>query len=371
MGRGGGGSFVGGVGQKSIGVLDIYGFEIFQQNGFEQFCINYVNERLQQVFIDLTLRQEQKEYQDEGMKWKDIKYFDNKIVCDLIEGTNPPGIFRLLDDTCRTVHSLDSFTCDTKFMEKVHKSLNGHEHLVLNGPMAFTIKHYAGEVNYDVNEFCFKNNDSLYTSVVMCMQSSGNGFFCGLFPEDVANEKQAPMTSGQKIRQSAGQLMKKLSVCEPHYVRCIKSNTKKAAMSFDSGLVEHQVKYLGLLENVRVKRSGYAYRHYFNVFLNRFAPLMDQPPVSMSDPSGVQQFVDFVCRKYATGQFPIVREEFGVGRTKVFVKSPETIFYLEELLEQKLDPEGYKLKMKEFKESESRAKRAQGSVGLKQGCTLI
>jgi len=328
-----------------------------------------VNERLQQVFIDFTLRQEQKEYQDEGIKWKDIKYFDNKIVCDLIEGTSPPGIFRLLDDTCRTVHSLDSFTCDQKFMEKVAKSLNGHEHLVLTGPMQFTIKHYAGEVSYDVNEFCFKNNDNLYTSVVMCMQASGNNFFVGLFPEDVANEKQAPMTSGQKIRQSAGYLMKKLSVCEPHYVRCIKPNTKKAAMSFDNGLVEHQVKYLGLLENVRVKRAGFAYRHYFHVFLNRFGPLMDQPP--SVDANGCNNFIDYACRKFSTGEFKIEREEFGLGRTKIFVKSPETIFYLEELLEQKLDPEGYKLKVRQFKESEARAKRAQGSVGLKQGCNII
>jgi len=371
--RGGGGMAnrgqFGNSDKKSIGVLDIYGFEIFQANGFEQFCINYVNERLQQVFIDLTLRQEQKEYQDEGMKWKDIKYFDNKIVCDLIEGTNPPGIFRLLDDTCRTVHSLDSLTCDTKFMEKVAKSLQNHEHLVITGPMQFTIKHYAGDVSYDVNEFCFKNNDSLYTSVVMCMQASSNSFFVNLFPEDVANEKQAPKTSGQKIRESAGNLMKKLSVCEPHYVRCIKPNSKKAPMSFDTGLVEHQVKYLGLLENVRVKRAGYAYRHYFHVFMNRFAPLMDQP--AQADGNGCQMFVDFVCRKYASGTMPILREEFGVGKTKIFVKSPETIFYLEELLMQKLDPEGYKLKVREFKESEVRAKRAQGSVGLKQGCQIL
>jgi len=216
----------------------------------------------------------------------------------------------------------------------------------------------------------FKNNDSLFTSVVMCMQASSNNFFVGLFPEDVRNEKQAPMTSGQKIRQSAGYLMTKLGYCMPHYVRCIKTNTKKQPMTFDSGLVEHQVKYLGLLENVRVKRAGYAYRHFYNVFLGRFAPLMDHPPGGM-DANGCQQFVDFVCRKYATGMFPIVREEFGIGSTKIFVKSPETIFYLEELLEQKLDPEGYKLKVREFKESEARAKRAQGSVGLKSGCTII
>lgn len=115
-----------------IGVLDIYGFEIFDHNSFEQFCINYVNERLQQIFIDLTVRGEQKEYHEEGMKWKDIAFFDNKVVCDLIEGKSPPGIFRLLDDTCRAVHALDSATVDGKFMERLQKGLNSNQHLSIS-----------------------------------------------------------------------------------------------------------------------------------------------------------------------------------------------------------------------------------------------
>jgi len=86
-----------------IGVLDIYGFEIFDKNGFEQFCINYVNEKLQQFFIELTLKAEQEEYNREGIQWTPIKYFNNKIVCDLIEDKSPPGIFSLLDDICSTM----------------------------------------------------------------------------------------------------------------------------------------------------------------------------------------------------------------------------------------------------------------------------
>jgi len=287
----------------------------------------------------------------------------------LIEGTSPPGLFRLLDDTCRTVHSLDSATCDGKFMEKVGKTLQNHPHLVIHGAGAsavqFTVKHYAGDVTYDVTDFCFKNYDNLYTSLVMCMQTSANQFFVSLFPEDVTNEKQSPTTSGTKIRQSAGSLMKKLSYCTPHYIRCIKPNTKKAAMSFTSDLVEHQVKYLGLLENVRVKRAGYAYRNHFHVFLKRFAPLMDQPP-NNSDAAGCSQLVQWLCNKHKNFD----ADEFGIGRTKIFVKTPETIWALEEILEQKIDPEGYKLKVKAFKESEAKAKRAQGSVGLKPKCVI-
>lgn len=89
----------------TVGVLDIYGFEIFQKNGFEQFCINFVNEKLQQIFIELTLKAEQEEYVDEGIKWTPIDYFNNKIVCDLIEAKKPPGVMCVLDDVCATMHA--------------------------------------------------------------------------------------------------------------------------------------------------------------------------------------------------------------------------------------------------------------------------
>lgn len=86
-----------------LGVLDIFGFEIFDKNGFEQFCINYVNEKLQQIFIELTLRSEQEEYQKEGIKWTPIDYFNNQIVVDLIESKRPPGVMAILDDVCSTM----------------------------------------------------------------------------------------------------------------------------------------------------------------------------------------------------------------------------------------------------------------------------
>jgi myosin-1 len=100
----------------SIGILDIYGFEIFQRNGFEQFCINFVNEKLQQIFIELTLKAEQEEYVDEGITWKPIEYFNNKIVCDLIESKKPPGIMSVLDDVCATMHA-QSEGADGKLLE--------------------------------------------------------------------------------------------------------------------------------------------------------------------------------------------------------------------------------------------------------------
>ena len=97
----------------NIGILDIYGFEIFHKNGFEQFCINYVNEKLQQIFIELTLKAEQEEYVQEDIKWVPIEYFNNKIVCDLIESKQPPGIMCVLDDVCATMHAVSDGVDET------------------------------------------------------------------------------------------------------------------------------------------------------------------------------------------------------------------------------------------------------------------
>jgi myosin I len=348
---------------KVIGVLDIYGFEIFENNSFEQLCINYVNERLQQIFIDLTVRGEQAEYKEEGLKWTDIKFFDNKIVCDLLEGRQPPGIFRLLDDTCRTVHSLDSATCDGKFMEKLVKTHKQHEHFAAaaEGPTAhqFTIKHYAGNVEYSVMDFSVKNKDNLFISLVSAMQTSSHHFIAALFPEDAASKK-SPTTAGFKIRESASFLVKRLSACVPHYVRCIKSNDSKSPLSFNTSRVEHQVKYLGLLENVKVKRGGYAWRNLHSVFLNRFKLLMgiDANPT-------LDQLIQFCQSKYSE----LPPDQFTVGKSKLFIKAPETIWILEDKLLQITDAEAYKERVKAFKEAEKLAGNA-GKHNMRSKCSV-
>ena len=112
----------------NIGILDIYGFEIFDSNGFEQFCINYVNEKLQQIFIELTLKAEQEEYKLEGIKWTDIDYFNNKIVCDMIESKNsPPGLLSICDDIVITMHATGE-GADQQLLQKLVKSYATHPH---------------------------------------------------------------------------------------------------------------------------------------------------------------------------------------------------------------------------------------------------
>ena len=115
----------------SIGVLDIYGFEIFERNGFEQFCINFVNERLQQIFIELTLHQEQEEYIQEGIEWVPIDYFNNKVVVDLIESKKPPGIMPILDDACFTMHAVQD-GADGHFLGKLTAAVAGNKVFLLS-----------------------------------------------------------------------------------------------------------------------------------------------------------------------------------------------------------------------------------------------
>ncbi|XP_076333523.1 LOW QUALITY PROTEIN: unconventional myosin-Ie-like [Tachypleus tridentatus] len=254
--------------ELSLGILDIYGFEIFQNNGFEQFCINYVNEKLQQIFIELTLKTEQEEYVEEGIRWKPVEYFNNKVVCELIESKCPPGIISILDDVCATMHAVNE-GADVQLQQKLEKSVGGNAHFQGSGS-GFVIHHYAGVVSYDVDGFCERNRDVLFTDIIQLMQTSDNPFIVNLFPENVSSTiRTRPTTAGSKIRTQANKLVEALTKCTPHYIRCIKPNASKKAHDWDEPRVKHQVEYLGLKENIRVRRAGFAYRRPFDKFLLR------------------------------------------------------------------------------------------------------
>eukprot|EP01102_Stenamoeba_stenopodia_P010425 TRINITY_DN313_c0_g1_i3.p1 TRINITY_DN313_c0_g1~~TRINITY_DN313_c0_g1_i3.p1 ORF type:complete len:1065 (+),score=294.08 TRINITY_DN313_c0_g1_i3:655-3849(+) len=313
-----------------IGVLDIFGFEIFGKNGFEQFCINFVNEKLQQFFIELTLKAEQEEYVREGIKWEPVKYFNNQIVCDLIEGKAPPGIFSILDDVCYTVHATSDGT-DIKFLSKLGGSFPSHLHLRCLDT-SFQVKHYAGEVTYDVDQFCEKNKDTLFNDLIEAMQTTQNGLLLHLFPDDTKTQsKKRPTTAGFKIKTSAGQLMTTLAACSPHYIRCIKPNETKKAFDWDLARVKHQVQYLGLLENVRVRRAGFAYRAEFSRFLQRYKKLSRKTWGIWGEWNGdPKEGCSVLLQDLGMDQ-----KQWQLGKTKVFIRHPESLFFLEELLERR------------------------------------
>ncbi|KAM3613650.1 uncharacterized protein V6R79_002895 [Siganus canaliculatus] len=314
--------------ELNVGVLDIYGFEIFQKNGFEQFCINFVNEKLQQIFIELTLKAEQEEYVHEGISWTPIDYFNNKVVCDLIESKlNPPGLMSVLDDVCATMHAKGE-GADQTLLQKLQGQIGSHEHFS-SWNRGFIIHHYAGKVSYDVSGFCERNRDVLFHDIIELMQSSEFAFIRALFPENLEVEKRGrPSTASSKIKKQANSLVQTLMKCTPHYIRCIKPNETKRPRDWEENRVRHQVEYLGLRENIRVRRAGYAYRRVFNKFLQRYAILTKEtwPAWRGEERQGVLHLLNSVNMD---------QDQFQLGKTKVFIKAPESLFLLEEMRERK------------------------------------
>ncbi|MBN3300010.1 MYO1E protein, partial [Amia calva] len=312
----------------NIGVLDIYGFEIFQKNGFEQFCINFVNEKLQQIFIELTLKAEQEEYMQEGIHWTPIEYFNNKVVCDLIESkANPLGIMCILDDVCATMHAKGE-GADQTLLQKLQSQIGSHEHFN-SWNKGFIVHHYAGKVSYDVSGFCERNRDVLFNDLIELMQSSEFPFIKDLFPENLETEKKGrPTTASTKIKKQANNLVQTLMKCTPHYIRCIKPNETKRPRDWEESRVKHQVEYLGLRENIRVRRAGYAFRRVFSKFLHRYAILTREtwPQWRGEERQGVLHLLRSVNMD---------SDQYQLGKTKIFIKAPESLFLLEEMRERK------------------------------------
>ncbi len=322
----------------SIGVLDIYGFEIFESNGFEQLCINYVNEKLQQIFIELTLRAEQDEYEQEGIAWKAIPFFNNKVVCELLDSARPAGVFRILDDTVKTLHgSQDAPAVDRKFLETATQVHGRHKHFK-NISGAFTIRHYAGDVTYTCRgAFVESNKDSLLPDLYNAIHASPDKLVQRLFPAlpEVGQGKRAAVsTASSKIRSQCTDLVNALMGCQPHYVRCVKSNDQKKALKVDSKRVQHQAQYLGLLENIKVRRAGFAYRAEYHRFLNRFSILSGAtyPEWRGSDKDGCKKILSAIAKNLPGFN----KEEAQLGKSKVFIRQPESYFNIERLREVQL-----------------------------------
>ena len=311
---------------NSVGILDIYGFEIFEKNSFEQLCINYVNEKLQQIFIQLTLKTEQEEYAREQIKWTPINYFDNKIVCELIEEKRPPGVFAALNDACATAHA-DPGAADQTFVQRLN-ALSSNPHFQPRQGQ-FIIKHYAGDVSYSVEGMTDKNKDQLLKDILNLVGGSTNRFVHALFPNQVnQDDKRRPPTAGDKIKASANDLVSTLMKASPSYIRTIKPNDNKSPTEFNTANVMHQIKYLGLQENVRIRRAGFAYRQTFDKFVERFYLL--SPKTSYAG-SYTWTGDHLSATKQILADTSIPKEEYQMGVTKAFIKTPETLFALEHM----------------------------------------
>uniref|UniRef100_A0A8B9N1U2 Myosin IG n=1 Tax=Accipiter nisus TaxID=211598 RepID=A0A8B9N1U2_9AVES len=314
-----------------IGVLDIYGFEIFDTNSFEQFCINYCNEKLQQLFIELILRQEQAEYQREGIAWQSIEYFSNEPIVELVEQPHR-GILALLDEACLAAGTVT----DSLFLASMDARLGRHPHYTsrklcptdktMEFNRDFRIKHYAGDVTYSVEGFLDKNKDTLFQDFKRLFYNSADPVLHAMWPDgeqSITEVTKRPLTTGTLFKNSMVALVENLASKEPYYVRCIKPNDQKSPTLFDEERCRHQVSYLGLLENVRVRRAGFAYRQPYHRFLLRYKMTCEYTwpnHLMATDREATQALLE---------QHGF-QDDVAYGHTKVFIRTPRTLFCLEQ-----------------------------------------
>ncbi|CAK1554544.1 unnamed protein product [Leptosia nina] len=316
-------------GGSLIGVLDIYGFEIFETNSFEQFCINYCNEKLQQLFIELVLKQEQEEYAREGIQWTPVKYFNNRIICELVEAPHQ-GIIAIMDEACLNPTKIS----DQQLLEAMDKRLNGHKHYTsrqlaptdkkLKHGVDFRITHYAGDVTYAITGFMDKNKDSLWQDLKRLLHFSTVASLKDMWPEggtNIQKTSKRPPSAATLFRNSMTALVQGLQSKEPFYVRCIKPNALQAPNTWDEQLVRHQVAYLGLVENVRVRRAGFASRQRYDRFLKRYKMLSQYTWPNFRGASDKDAVMVLLRDLQVT--------DVQFGHTKLFIRSAKTIHGLE------------------------------------------
>ncbi|TVU11936.1 hypothetical protein EJB05_45547 [Eragrostis curvula] len=292
-----------------IGVLDIYGFESFKTNSFEQFCINYTNEKLQQHFNQHVFKMEQEEYTKEQIDWSYIEFVDNQDVLDLIE-KKPGGVIALLDEACMFPKS----THET-FAQKLYQTFQKNKRFVKPklSRTDFTICHYAGEVLYQSDQFLDKNKDYVVAEHQELLSASKCSFISGLFPSlPEETSKSSKFSSiGARFKQQLQALMDTLNSTEPHYIRCVKPNNVLKPAIFENVNVMQQLRCGGVLEAIRISCAGYPTRRTFYEFLHRFGILAPEALEGNCDEKVACKRI--LEKKGLSG--------FQIGRTKVFLRA--------------------------------------------------
>ncbi|KAJ8247858.1 hypothetical protein GJAV_G00251340 [Gymnothorax javanicus] len=325
-----------------IGVLDIYGFETFEINSFEQFCINYANEKLQQQFNLHVFKLEQEEYMKEDIPWTLIDFYDNQPVIDLIEAKM--GILDLLDEECLFPQGTDQ-----NWLQKLYNNYLDKNTLFEKPRMsneAFVIQHFADKVEYLCWGFLEKNRDTMYEELVDLMRESKFSLLASFFQEEGPTSafnkgikvrpakpgpkpanKQFKTTVGNKFRSSLYLLMETLNATTPHYVRCIKPNEEKLPFEYDSKRVVQQLRACGVLETIHISAQSYPSRWTYIEFYSRYSILMTQPELVINDK---KQTCKTVLQR-------LIQDcnQFKFGRTKIFFRAGQ-VAYLEKLRSDRL-----------------------------------
>ncbi|XP_076024669.1 unconventional myosin-XIX [Genypterus blacodes] len=263
-----------------IGILDVYGFECFQVNNLEQLCINYANEKLQQHFVAHYLRAQQEEYVSEGLEWSFVKYQDNQSCLDLLE-SSPAGVFSLLNEESRLNRASDAKT----FQFRLEKELGDNANISwekFRKESHFTVAHYAGKVNYQIEGMVEKNKDPVPPELISLLSKSENPLLHQIFADrETENSKSkglSKVTVVSKFKNSLESLMKILHCTTPHYTRCIKPNPDCTPLTFKKEEVILQLEACGIVETIHISAAGFPIRIPFKGFIRRYGLMSKSSP---------------------------------------------------------------------------------------------
>ncbi|KAK0944048.1 Myosin type-2 heavy chain 1 [Friedmanniomyces endolithicus] len=317
-----------------IGVLDIYGFEHFAKNSFEQFCINYANEKLQQEFNQHVFKLEQEEYMREQIQWEFIDFSDNQPCIDLIEGKL--GVLALLDEESRL-----PMGSDESFVTKLDHNFSNERHAFYKKPRfgksAFTVCHYAVDVTYESEGFIEKNRDTVPDEHLEVLKNTSNGFLREVMDASATVRERdtlavAPKsgpgkrvgaaaarkpTLGGIFKSSLIELMSTIEKTEVHYIRCIKPNEEKAAWKFEGPMVLSQLRACGVLETVRISCAGYPTRWTYEEFALRYYMLIP----STQWTTEIRDMANAILRKALGEGKHDGTDKYQLGLTKIFFRA--------------------------------------------------
>ncbi|KAK4363859.1 hypothetical protein RND71_015217 [Anisodus tanguticus] len=294
---------------RTISILNIYGHESFEKNSFEQFCINYANERLQQHFNRHLFKIEQEEYELDGIDWTKVDFQDNQECLDLFE-KKPVGLISLLDEESN-FHKATDLT----FADKLKQHLKANP-CYRGDREEFGIRHFAGEVIYDASGFLEKNRDTVHSEIIQLLSSSSEDL-PKLFASSFANPSKKTASPSADIEISDFQKQTvaskfKLESTAPHFICCIKPNNKQVPGMYNNDLVFEQLRSYGLLEVLRISRSGYPTRIIHQEFCKRYGVLLPEDH-ERKDPLTMSVSI--------LRQFDILPEMYQVGYTKLYFRA--------------------------------------------------
>ncbi|KAI7907846.1 P-loop containing nucleoside triphosphate hydrolase protein [Cokeromyces recurvatus] len=321
-----------------IGVLDIYGFEHFQKNSFEQFCINYANEKLQQQFNQHVFKLEQEEYIKEDIDWKFISFSDNQKCIELIE--SKMGILSLLDEESRLPSGTDQGFCN-KLYQQFGSNCPDYFKKPRFSNNAFVVSHYAHDVQYESEGFLDKNKDTVPEELLALLHASQSTFLADMIqpvapvnlitdqvPKKTLSQSKKP-TLGSMFRLSLINLMDTIGETNVHYIRCIKPNEAKIAWAFEPNIVLSQLRACGVLETIRISCAGYPTKWTYEDFVERYHALVD-----FSQMDNTNKDAKMIC-SHIINNIIQDTDKYQMGLTKIFFRAGQ-LAYIEKLRSDKL-----------------------------------